>query len=373
MSAEGFHEGPHLPARTTADDRLESVLLLTTNGSMRHHISIGRTLAAGLPAPSIVPAFNGRHLSTCLRALRSIDATIALYNRSAPVDQCGLDEVRELGVSPPFDPWAPWPGTRWQQGQLRTDGGGDPLCSNLTLWGQLGVAVTHLRAWERLSHRNGTAFSLVLEDDVIFAEVPGDNNQSSGQLPPAPRPRREHWYDMLRQDVLPHVPRNCHFIFVGYCYGYGSSRTALVVPGGRWCNHAYALTPPGARHLMRALKAAPITEPFGEHVERMSAWWQQRKTAKWRPRSGLRMPLDFFTVRLLPFSLRACAISRQKAVRDGLVTKATFSARPERAAGLVFQDRRLGTTLTTAPAGMTEQDEDPVGTTMNLEGRAPAG
>ena len=90
--------------------------IMAAEHALRSVVLQRRMQEAGIPAKIVhpVPAFSGRVTQKCLRDLR--DPSVVFFNRSTRVESCGLEEARRLGVSPPIDPHAAWPGTTWHNG-----------------------------------------------------------------------------------------------------------------------------------------------------------------------------------------------------------------------------------------------------------------
>ena len=222
------------------------------------------------------------------------DHSIIFANRSSLFDECGLAEARSVGISPPTDPEAPWPGTKWN-----SDGTSNAFTSGV--WGQFGVAVTHARAWAAVGSRLGQGWTLVLEDDVLFAHA---------------RPPLTWWQALL--DILAQVPGSCSFLFVGSCFGQEFKPTdPLLMNQGKWCLHGYALRPRGARLLLNQARRALHT---GESEHR-DGWLQRQPKLNVRVNvtSGIRMPIDFIPLAYAPHWLGGLTVNLKRAVADGIV------------------------------------------------------
>ena len=305
-----------LPFRTP---ELDLVLLITTSGSQHHAAMLNRMNAAGLPPPTIINATNGHVTADCLRRLHNIDPSVTWYNRSRPVDACGLKLARRLHISPPVDPWVPWPHTRWIDGELRNEEGGQPWTA---AWGEYGCAVSHAQAWRTVARRRGELFSLIMEDDVIFAGAANASN----------------WYEMLKRSVLPAVPQDAFFLYVGYCQPQHKPHEPLIRRANHWCSHGYAVTPRGARRLLTATSREVVTDykeiPTG---------------ARWKVKRGIRVPIDFVFKRKSENWLNAHDINEARAARDNIVDRNCFSARADRSGGIMWQDPSFGSRIWNSP------------------------
>ena len=327
---------------------LNDVLLITTRGSARHITMVQRILSAGLSKLLVlVEAFKGHSAARCLSNLHSADPTVAYYNRSSPVVACGLPEARSLHVSPPIDPWIAWPGTRWIGGQLQSDHelrpGADHLASNVWrngVWGQFGVAVSHARAWSLLASRQKASddhrFSLILEDDVVFAVVEP--------------PGAKHWYDMLKRSILPAIPHDVDFVYIGSCQPQHRPNESLLRPARRWCLHGYALTPRGARRLLSEMAKSHFVG-----VRERSAH-PHGVSGRWRVRSGVRVPIDFVTKWHSDQWLHSHDVNEARAAADGIVSRECLSARADRSGGLIWQDRSLGSCIHTGQCMLDSEE-----------------
>ena len=329
--------------------RLDGVLLISRRGSAQHETALGRVAAAGLPTPLIIDTFDGHAAAACLRDAHAQDPSVTLFNRTGPVEGCGFAEARQLGVSPPVDPRVAWPGTSWNKaGDLRTTTDGGPAWENAGTWGSFGSTCSHVKAWHAIANRSSTHFSLILEDDVLFAAVPPTTPRTPSTDAPSPPPslttsdhrhqpgrRRHTWHAMLRTAILNLLPSDVHFVYLGFCHPRAQPLAPLLYQSNQWCLHAYLITPQGARRLVSAL-LHDYTLTWAGSSRHLPG------RPRWNVSAGARYPTDFVTHQKAVRWLNAYSVNEARAAAMGLVSRDCLTAWPVRSGGLVWQDRVLG-------------------------------